>query len=179
MIDEDSPKDNYISGGKITYMKEGDLEPRELYYFSHDVSKKHLENSPGFMKYLILQDLFGIVEEHSTNFGELIICLDKSSSGYWRKDVYPGYKAKRKTGRDESEVNYGEVFAAVEGLTEQMKINLPWKVIEIDGHDMKEIIRSLQKMSRLKGPKMIIANTIAGKDVASIEGDHEWYGKRL
>lgn len=52
IIDEDSPKDNYISGGKITYMKEGDLEPRELYYFSHDVSKGHLEKSPGFMKYL-------------------------------------------------------------------------------------------------------------------------------
>lgn len=52
MLDEDNPKDNYISGGRITYMKEGDLEPRELYYFSHDVSKSHLEKTPGFMKYL-------------------------------------------------------------------------------------------------------------------------------
>ncbi len=52
MVDEDNPKDTYISGGKITYMRAGDLEPRELYYFSHDVSKAHLETTPGFMKYL-------------------------------------------------------------------------------------------------------------------------------
>ncbi len=57
MQDLDSPKDEYISGGKITYMREGDLEPRELLYFSHDVSPSHLEKTPGFMKYLNSQDI--------------------------------------------------------------------------------------------------------------------------
>jgi len=55
--DIDSPKDDYVSGGRITYMKEGDLEPRELLYFSHDVSQEHLKTSPGFMKYLNTLDV--------------------------------------------------------------------------------------------------------------------------
>jgi len=99
----------------------------------------------GLTKYYILQDLFGIKQEHEAKFGNLVICLDKSANGYWRKDVYAGYKSSRKKGRDESEINFGEVFKEIDELIEQIKNNLPWKVIEVPKAEADDIMLVLAK----------------------------------
>ncbi len=53
-----------------------------------------------------------------------------------------------------------------------------WSVIEIDGHDMEEIIKAVTK-ARLdyQKPTIIIANTVPGKGVSFIENLPEWHGK--
>lgn len=99
----------------------------------------------GLTKYYILQDLFSIKQEHGPNFGDIVIALDKSSSGYWRKDLYPGYKASRKKGREESEIDYSEVFDEIEGLIDQIKNNLPWKVIEVPKAEADDIMLVLAR----------------------------------
>lgn len=99
----------------------------------------------GLVKYYILQELFTIKQEHGGNFGELVICLDKSSDGYWRKDIYSGYKASRKKGREESEIDFKEVFDEIDGLIEQIKLNLPWKVIEVKKAEADDIILVLSR----------------------------------
>lgn len=99
----------------------------------------------GLMKYYIFQELFAIKQEHSPNFGELVICLDKSSGGYWRKDIYPAYKAQRKKSREESDIDFTEVFAEVDALIEQIKLNLPWKVIEVPKAEADDIILVLAR----------------------------------
>lgn len=99
----------------------------------------------GLTKYYIFQELFSIKQEHGPNFGDVVICLDKSSNGYWRKDVYPDYKAQRKKGREESEINFTEVFQEIDALTEQLKVNLPWKVIEVPKAEADDTMLVLAK----------------------------------
>lgn len=99
----------------------------------------------GLAKYYILQELFTIKQEHGSNFGDIVICLDKSASGYWRKDVFPDYKANRKKERTESEINFSEVFADIDGLIEQLKKNLPWKVIEVPKAEADDIMLVLAR----------------------------------
>lgn len=55
--DAADPHDDYISGGMIEYMKEGDLKPRKLIYFSHDVSEQSLAKTPEFITYLKSLDI--------------------------------------------------------------------------------------------------------------------------
>src|SRR3989338_8527043 len=51
-------------------------------------------------------------------------------------------------------------------------------VIEIDGHDIEQIINALDKADSVKGkPTMIIANTIKGKGVSFMELNHKFHGK--
>ncbi len=50
-VDEDNPKDNYISGGMIEYMKPNDGRIRKLYYFSHDVADESLAKTPQLLKF--------------------------------------------------------------------------------------------------------------------------------
>lgn len=53
-----------------------------------------------------------------------------------------------------------------------------WHVIEIDGHDMQEIIDSFEKAKTiLHKPTLIIANTTPGKGVNFMENKYEWHGK--
>lgn len=53
-----------------------------------------------------------------------------------------------------------------------------WHTIEIDGHDMEQIKMALKLADTTQGkPTVIIANTIMGKGVPSIENDYHWHGK--
>ena len=95
----------------------------------------------GLTKYYIMQELFSIKQEHGPNFGDLVICIDKSTAeGYWRKDVYAGYKASRKSGRDESNLDYNEIFQNINELIEQIKNNLPWRVLEVPRAEADDIM---------------------------------------
>ena len=53
-----------------------------------------------------------------------------------------------------------------------------WKAIEIDGHDYSQIKMALEMAEMTKGqPTVIIADTIMGKGVKSIENNNQWHGK--
>src|SRR3954466_14143457 len=53
-----------------------------------------------------------------------------------------------------------------------------WHAIVIDGHDLTQILDALDEARGTKGqPTMILARTIKGKGVASVEGHQGWHGK--
>lgn len=53
-----------------------------------------------------------------------------------------------------------------------------WHVLEIDGHNMQEIIDSFNEAKAIfEKPTMIIAHTIPGKGVSFMENKYEWHGK--
>ena len=52
-----------------------------------------------------------------------------------------------------------------------------WKVFEINGHDFKQIISTVEKAKNVGGPVCIIAYTIPGKGVSFMEHQFSWHGK--
>lgn len=53
-----------------------------------------------------------------------------------------------------------------------------WHVIEIDGHDIKEIIHAIDESKKIEGkPTVIIAKTVKGKGVSFMEGAVGFHGK--
>ncbi len=52
-----------------------------------------------------------------------------------------------------------------------------WKVIEIDGHDIRQIISALEEARDTKDlPTFIVANTVKGKGVSYMEGNYKYHG---
>lgn len=52
-----------------------------------------------------------------------------------------------------------------------------WHVLDIDGHNMEEIIDACNHAKAVyEKPTVIIAHTIAGKGVAYMEGEYAWHG---
>jgi transketolase len=53
-----------------------------------------------------------------------------------------------------------------------------WHVIEIDGHDMAQVVDALETAQEVKGlPTIVIAHTVKGKGVSYMENVAEWHGK--
>ena len=53
-----------------------------------------------------------------------------------------------------------------------------WHVLEIDGHDYNAIYGAIETAKTVKGkPTMIVATTVKGKGVCSMEGVADWHGK--
>ena len=52
-----------------------------------------------------------------------------------------------------------------------------WNTLEIDGHNMKEILKALEEAEKVKGkPTVIIAHTLKGKGVSFAEGKVGYHG---
>ncbi|MEK7526402.1 MAG: transketolase [Patescibacteria group bacterium] len=53
-----------------------------------------------------------------------------------------------------------------------------WNVIEIDGNDFSQILKSIEKARQENDrPTVIVANTIPGKGVSFMENRWQWHGK--
>lgn len=70
-----------------------------------------------------------------------------------------------------------EKVMAIEPLKDKLEA-FNWKVYEIDGHNFKEIIETINEGLRLKDkPKAIIAHTVKGKGVSFMENNVSFHGK--
>jgi len=70
-----------------------------------------------------------------------------------------------------------ENIMQLEPLPEKWK-SFNWHVLECDGHDHSQMLKTFKKIHSNTGkPAVIIAHTIMGKGVPSIEGDFHWHGK--
>ncbi len=67
----------------------------------------------------------------------------------------------------------------VEPLDERYR-SFGWEVIEVDGHDIVQVVEALQKAKTIPTagkPTVIIANTVKGKGVSFMENVAGWHGK--
>jgi transketolase len=62
-------------------------------------------------------------------------------------------------------------------LNEKFK-SFGWHVIEIDGHDLKQVLNAINQAKTIKGqPTVIIAHTVKGKGVSFMENNVDFHGK--
>ena len=69
-----------------------------------------------------------------------------------------------------------ENIKQLDDLSEKLKA-FNWNVIEIDGHDIKQIYNAIEKAKHSDIPTVIIANTIKGKGISFMENNAGWHGK--
>ncbi|MBM3308354.1 MAG: transketolase [Candidatus Eisenbacteria bacterium] len=70
-----------------------------------------------------------------------------------------------------------EDVMGVDPLVEKYK-SFNWNVIEIDGHNMEEIVDAFERARMTKGkPTLILADTVKGKGVSFMEDVAGWHGK--
>lgn len=70
-----------------------------------------------------------------------------------------------------------EEVMAIEPLKDKWQ-SFGWICVECNGNDIKDVIQTISKIKyKLYQPKVVIAKTIMGKGVKSIEDNHLWHGK--
>ena len=57
-------------------------------------------------------------------------------------------------------------------------LSFGWHTIEINGHDMKQILSAYEEAKKIKGkPTIIIARTVKGKGVSFMENVCDFHGR--
>lgn len=51
-----------------------------------------------------------------------------------------------------------------------------WRVVEINGHDMKDVLTGLHTAKAMRCPTAILMRTVKGKGVSFMEDDSSWHG---
>jgi len=98
-----------------------------------------------FAQHLILTELYAIYQEHKNKFGNLVLCLDNANGGYWRKDIYPRYKSKRKGSKEISPIRWDEVYVYINKLLQIIETHLPWRVVSVNRAEADDIILAVSR----------------------------------
>ena len=116
------------------------------------------EIQEGLIRHMILNSLRRYNVKFRKEYGEMVIACDSTS---WRKEAYPQYKAKRKSNRDESPLDWGHFFTLINGVRDEIKENMHYPVIQADRAEADDIIATLVKSTQEFGqsePVMIVSS---------------------
>jgi 5'-3' exonuclease len=93
------------------------------------------------IRHMVLNSLRSYIKQFKSKYGEIVIACD--SKKYWRRDVFPFYKAHRKTDREKSAFDWHLIFETLNKIREELKENFPYKVLEVEGAEADDIIAVL------------------------------------
>jgi len=118
-----------------------------------------VELSEDLVRHMVLNSLRGHYKRFR-DYGEMIIACD--SGNVWRREVFPNYKASRKTTREKSGHDWTAIFEILNNIRSELKEHMPYKVVEVDTAEADDIIGVLvkkhhdQKILILSGDKDFI-----------------------
>lgn len=97
----------------------------------------------GLFRHMVINSLRSYKQKFASEYGEMIIACDDKN--YWRKQLFPYYKANRKKTRDASEINWTQVFEIFNKVKHEIRDNFPYRVIQVDSAEADDIIATLVK----------------------------------
>ena len=119
--------------------------------------------SENLVKHIIINNLRLYRKKYSEGkYGKIVICCDSRS---WRKDVYPEYKANRKTGREKDKHDWAAIFDLIDSTLNDLRENFPYAVIKIDNAEADDIIGALTVHKSIP---------LIGEDVVIISADKDF-----
>ena len=111
------------------------------------------------IRHMILNSIRMYNKKYRDEYGQMVICCDGFNT--WRKEYFPEYKANRKKSRNASDLNWENIFLFLNQIREEIKENLPYKVLHMDGVEADDIIGTLTYETQEFGqhePVMIISS---------------------
>jgi len=101
-----------------------------------------LENpDENMIRHMVLNSLRMYNVKFKKEYGDLIICTDDKN--YWRKDIFPFYKAARKKNREDSPYDWNAIFTILNKVRDEIKENIPYPVVQVDKVEADDIIGTL------------------------------------
>ena len=108
------------------------------------------------IRHMILNSLRSYNKKFRDTYGEMVVCCDNRK--YWRKGVFPFYKSGRKTARDRDNLDWHVIFETLDRVRQELKDNLPHKVIDVEGAEADDIIGVLTARMSKQEPILILSS---------------------
>ena len=107
----------------------------------------------GLVRHMVLNSLRMYIQKFQEEYGkELVLCYD--SKRYWRREFFPYYKGTRKKDREKSSFNWAQIFEVLNEIRDEIRHNMPYVVMEVDGAEADDIISVLTKHIAFKNIRL-------------------------
>ena len=119
----------------------------------------------GLVRHMILNTIRTYVKKFKESHGpEVVIACDNKN--YWRREIFPHYKAGRKKIREASGHDWTTIFECLNKIRDELKNHSPYKVVEVDTCEADDIIAVLTQKYSATQKVMILSSD---KDFAQLQ----------
>lgn len=130
---------------------------------------KNLNVEEGLIRHMALNCIRSYRQKFSNEYGEIVIACDNRE--YWRKQVFPYYKANRKKNRDQIGLDWDAVFRAMNNVKSELKEFFPYRVIDVPGAEADDVIGTLVQNKHEVAPDEKILIMSGDKDFIQLHND--------
>ena len=117
------------------------------------------------VRHMILNTIRTYVKKFKDSHGpEIVIACDNKK--YWRREIFPHYKAGRKKAREASGHDWSTIFDCLNKIRDELKVNSPYKVLDVDSAEADDIIAVLALKYSATQKIMILSSD---KDFAQLQ----------
>ena len=117
------------------------------------------------VRHMILNTIRTYVKKYKDSHGpEVVIACDNRH--YWRREIFPHYKASRKKARESSGHDWSSIFDCLSKIKQELKEHSPYKVIDVDTCEADDIIAVLAMKFSSTQKVMILSSD---KDFAQLQ----------
>ena len=102
---------------------------------------QNMKLEENLLRHMILNSIRSINSKFSKEYGKMVIACDSRRN--WRREVFPFYKASRKKAREDSELDWNEIFLSLNKIREELKEFFPYPVVQVDGAEADDVISTL------------------------------------
>lgn len=95
------------------------------------------------IRHMVLNSLRSYKVKFGPEYGEMVIACDNKN--YWRKQIFPYYKANRKKNIENSELDWSGIFDCMNKIREELKEYFPYRVIDIESAEADDIIATISE----------------------------------
>ena len=136
---------------------------------SHLMVRHKIENEINIntVRKSIIKVLAKIKKEFCGEYGKMVLCYDDKN--YWRRQAFPFYKQNRKKDRENSKYDWEQVFSVLNRIRDEIRLNLPYHVIQVQGAEADDVIASLVRHNmRQRDPEPMLILS-ADKDFIQLQ----------
>ena len=132
-----------------------DLQQLMLSNFAMGAKKyKIVEFSDDLFRHMVLKSIRSNLMKFKTQYGNLVIASDGYK--YWRKDLFPNYKWKRRDQREKDDIDWNAVYASINKIRDEVREWFPYPLINLPHVEADDIIATL--VFNNKEPIMIVSS---------------------
>lgn len=114
----------------------------------------NVEVEEGLLRHMILNSIRSYMQKFKSEYGEVVIACDDRK--YWRREVFPYYKANRKKAREASEIDWTSVFESLNTIRDELKMFFPYRVIQAEGAEADDVVGTLVEKFGNTSEKILI-----------------------
>ena len=112
------------------------------------------EINEDLLRHMTLNSLRHYRSKFRHKFGDLVLCVDDKQ--YWRRDVFPNYKAGRRKERETSKYDWHLIFESLNKIKNEIATFLPYRVLDVPRAEADDLIGVICKFYHTSEPFLIL-----------------------